>query len=200
MARLLLVRHAPTPETGKKLTGRAAGVSLDEAGLDAARAVATRLSATKVAAVYTSPIARTAETAAVIGEEVGRKPVVTEGLIEIDFGRWTGRSLAQLRRTNLWRAVQATPSQVRFPGGETFAEAQHRAVAACSAIADAHKSATAVLVSHADVIKLVLAFYLGQPLDLFQRIGIATSSVSVVHLGNNHAPIVEAVNTTGGPL
>lgn len=200
MARLLLVRHAPTPETGSKLTGRAPGVSLHAAGMEVAQHAASRLTKAKVAAIYTSPIARTAETAAVIGEAVGRTPRTHEGLVEIDFGTWTGRTLAQLRRTKLWATVQSNPSRARFPSGESFSEAQLRAVAACESIAEAHKRTTAVLVSHADVIKLVLSFYLGQSLDHFQRIGITPGSISALRVGADHLPVVEAVNTTDGML
>lgn len=200
MARLLLVRHAPTPETGSKLTGRLPGVSLGEKGRQVAGATAERLAPAKVWSIYTSPIERTAETADIIGETVGKRPQIHPGLVEVDYGTWSGRSLAQLRRTKLWRQVQSNPSRVTFPDGEALADAQRRAVAACEEIARQAGKRTAVLVSHADIIKAVLSSYLGQPLDLFQRIAIAPGSVSVVHVTPEHPPFVSAVNTTGGPL
>lgn len=200
MARLLLVRHAPTPETGSKLTGRLPGVALGEQGRSVAAATAQRLVDAKVWAVYTSPIERTAETASIIGDVVGKKPQINAGLLEVDYGAWSGRSLAQLRRTKLWKQVQGNPARVRFPGGESLADAQRRAVDACEDISRAVGKRTAVLVSHADIIKAIVSSYLGQPLDLFQRIGINPGSVSVVHVSPEHPPFVSAVNTIGGAL
>lgn len=200
MARLLLVRHAPTPETGTKLTGRLPGVHLGDEGRAVAGDTARRLAGVKVWAVYTSPIERTAETAEIIGKKLDRQPRVHAGLVEVDYGTWSGRSLAQLRRTKLWNQVQANPSRVTFPGGEGLADAQRRAVAACEEIAREAGKRTAVLVSHADIIKAVVSSYLGQPLDLFQRIAIAPGSISAVHVATDRLPFVESVNSTGGPL
>ncbi len=200
MARLLLVRHAPTHETGSKLTGRLPGVHLGEKGRAVAGDSARRLAGVKVWAVYTSPIERTLETAEIIGRKLERQPRVHAGLIEVDYGAWSGRSLAQLRRTNLWSQVQTNPSRVTFPDGEALADAQRRAVAACEEIAAEAGKRTAVLVSHADIIKAVLSSYVGQPLDLFQRIAIAPGSISAVHVSSQRPPFVESINTTGGPL
>lgn len=197
MARLLLIRHAPTPETGTKLTGRLPGVSLDDRGRRIAQQTADRLTEVKLRAVYTSPIERTAETAALVAAPHGLAPIIEEGIIEADFGSWQGRSLAQLRRLKLWSQVQYVPSQTRFPDGESFPEIQQRAVEACNTIAGAASKGSAAVVSHSDVIKLVVAHYLGMPLDLFQRIMIAPASVTAVHVPKQGAPIVEAINSFG---
>ncbi|MDH3307474.1 MAG: histidine phosphatase family protein [Acidimicrobiia bacterium] len=193
MARLLLVRHAPTPETGVKLTGRLPGISLGAEGERVAGAAAERLAGVKLGAVYTSPITRTAETAAIIAARHGLTPLVEDGIQEVDFGMWQGRTLNQLRRLKLWRQVQLTPSQVRFPGGESFPEMQTRAVDACNRLGTGKK--TIVLVSHSDVIKAILAHYLGQPLDLFQRIIVQPASISIVHLNPGGFPMVETINS-----
>lgn len=197
MARILLIRHAPTPETGTRLTGRAGGVSLGPKGEAAADTTAAQLADLPIKAVYTSPIERTRETADIVAAPHGLTPIVDEGVVEIDFGEWTGRTLKSLRRTALWKDVQRVPSRIRFPGGESFVEAQTRAVAGVEAIAAAHGKATVAVVSHSDVIKLVLAHFLGQPLDLFQRIVISTASVSVVDLPKEGGPVVGAINTRG---
>ncbi|MDH3500205.1 MAG: histidine phosphatase family protein [Acidimicrobiia bacterium] len=197
MTRLLLVRHAPTPETGTRLTGRAGNVSLGPKGEAHARATAARLASTRIKAVYTSPITRTSETAGIIAEAHGLTPILREGLTEIDFGAWTGRTLKSLRRITLWGQVQRVPSRVRFPDGESFIEAQLRAVDAVERIAADVGKATAIVVSHSDVIKLILAHYLGQPLDLFQRLHISTTSVSELILPKGGSPMVGAVNDRG---
>ncbi len=197
MTRLLLVRHAPTPETGTRLTGRDGNVSLGPKGEAHANAAAARLADTKLKAVYTSPVTRTRETADIIAASHGLTPRIVDELTEIDFGRWTGRTLKSLRRTALWGQVQRVPSRTRFPEGESFSEAQERAVAAIERIAAEVGKASAVIVSHSDVIKLILAHYLGQPLDLFQRINISTASVSELLLPPGGVPMVGAVNDRG---
>jgi probable phosphoglycerate mutase len=197
MTRLLLVRHAPTPETGTRLTGRAGNVSLGPTGESHAQAAADRLAGTKLKAVYASPITRTRETAAIIAQPHGLTPTIEDGVQEIDFGAWTGRTLKSLQRLSLWSQVQRVPSRVRFPEGESFVDAQNRAVDAIERIARDVGKATAVVVSHSDVIKLILAHYLGQPLDLFQRINITTASVSELVLPKGGSPIVGAINDRG---
>jgi probable phosphoglycerate mutase len=195
MARLLLVRHAPTAETGTRLTGRLPGVSLTEEGRLAAKRLAERLADHRVAAVFTSPLARTAETAAEIAAVHRLQPVVDERLLEVDYGKWAGRTLTSLRRLKAWRTVMVAPSRMRFPEGESLLEAQTRAVSACEDIAA--RKGTVVAVTHADIIKAVVSHYLGQPLDLFQRIGVAPTSVTVLELSKGGVPVVLAVNTPG---
>lgn len=197
MARLLLIRHAPTPETGKRLTGRIGGVSLGPKGEAVAQQTADRMASVKIGAVYTSPIERTAETAAIVAAPHRLDPIVEPGVTEVDFGTWEGKTLAQMRRLKLFRQVVSTPSQVTFPEGESFIEVQQRAVAACNRIARQVGKGTAVVVSHSDVIKLVLAHYLGQPLDLFQRTMVSPASVSVVHVPAEGFPVVQTINSFG---
>ncbi|MDH5292545.1 MAG: histidine phosphatase family protein [Acidimicrobiia bacterium] len=199
MTRVLLVRHAPTPETGKKLTGRLPGVSLDDKGLVLARATADRLNGVRLAAVYSSPIERTWETAIELGRPHRLDPIAEVGLLEVDYGAWSGRTLASLVKLKAWRTVQQTPSRMIFPNGESLADAQRRAVATVERLGTAHRNKTIALVTHADIIKAVLSHFLGQPLDLFQRIGAAPASVSVIDLPDQGHARVVAVNTNGDP-
>lgn len=196
MARILLVRHAPTPETGNCLTGRTPGVSLGGRGKKDAEAAAAALAGLEAAAVYTSPIERTLETAQIIARPHGLSPIIDQGLIEIDFGAWTGQPFEALEATELWKTVQRRPSRVRFPGGESFVSAQVRAVESIERIAEAHSGQTAVAVSHCDVIKLILSHFLGQPLDLFQRIHIDTASVSDLRVRKDGPWSIAAVNAS----
>lgn len=197
MGRVLLVRHAPTPETGKKLTGRLPGVSLDDQGVEIARRTASHLSSVRLRAVYSSPIERTWETALEIGAPHALEPVREDGVIEVDYGDWSGRSLKSLYPLKAWRTVQMTPSRMTFPNGENLADAQRRAVAAVDRLASLHAKHTIAVVTHADVIKAVAAHYLGAPLDLFQRIGVSPASVTVIDIPKDGVPVVVAVNTNG---
>lgn len=200
---VLLVRHGRTPTTGTTLPGRARGLHLAPEGVAQAEDAAARILATgrRVAAVYASPLERTRETARPIASAVGRKVRIDRGLLECDFGTWTGRKLADLAKKPEWTTVQRHPSGFRFPGGESFLEMQTRMVETVDRLVADHAGDTIVLVSHADPIKAFVAHALGTHLDLFQRIVISPCSVTAV-LRSPSGPAVLAVNATGdlGPL
>jgi probable phosphoglycerate mutase len=199
MARLVLVRHAPTNETGKTLYGRLPGHPLSDKGLEMAAAVGERLGAIKVAAIYASPLERAVQTAELIARRQRKPVMIDDGLIEVDYGAWAGRSLSSLYKLKAWRTVVMTPARVRFPGGESLVEAQTRMVRALQDLATRHRNQTVVTVSHADTIKLALSHYLGQPLDLFNRIAVAPASVAVVDLPAIGPPRVVTLNSNGDP-
>ncbi len=197
---VLFVRHGQTPTTGASLPGRAPGLHLAEAGVAQADAAAARVGALgSVGAVYASPMERTRETAAPIARACKLRVRKAPGLIECDFGDWTGRKLAQLRKRREWRTVQRYPSGFRFPGGESFAEMQSRAVDTVHDLVAAHPGQTIVAVSHADVIKAIVAAATGTHLDLFQRIVVSPCSITAV-LYTSEGPIVLTVNSTGDDL
>lgn len=197
MARVLLTRHATTATTGQRLTGRSPGVHLDEDGRRQAGALADRLAGLDLAAVYTSPLERTRETAHPIADRHGLQPEVVDGLAEVDYGTWTNRTLEELRRQRLWRVVQATPSRATFPDGESLRAVQGRAVEAVETLAWRHREATIVVVSHCDVIKAVVAHFAGMPLDTFQRLVVSTASVTALHLPDAGPPRLLTCNETG---
>lgn len=197
---VLLVRHGETPTTGKVLPGRAPGLHLSERGRAQADRVAERLAGVRVDAVYTSPLERTRETAAPTAARTGREAVVEPGLLECDFGEWTGEELSRLSRLKAWSTVQRAPSTFRFPGGESFPEMQARTVGAVDRVRAAHEGGVVVCFSHADPIKAALAHALGTHLDLFQRIVVSPCSVSAISYAPGQAPAVLTVNSTDEPL
>lgn len=196
MARLVLVRHATTAATGKRLGGWTPGVHLDERGVAQASGTAQRLAELPVAAVYSSPLERTQETAKLIARAHRLRVRTRRGLGEVDYGEWTDKPLGQLRRRKAWRVVQATPSRMTFPGGESIRAAQARAVETTETLAAQHGDDTIVCVSHADVIKAVVAHHLGMPLDTFQRLTIAPASISVLELPAEGHPVLLGLNDT----
>ena len=197
---MLFVRHGQTPTTGATLPGRAAGLSLADAGRQQAEAVAAHIGELKrVDAVYASPLERTRETAAPIARARKLRVVRERGLLECDFGEWTGKALKDLMKLPEWRTVQRYPSGFRFPGGESFVEMQARMVSTVGRLVAAHPGGVVVAVSHADPIKAVVADALGTHLDLFQRIVISPCSVTAVAYGSE-GPVVLAVNQTTGSL
>jgi probable phosphomutase (TIGR03848 family) len=197
---ILMVRHGRTPTTGKVLPGRAKGLHLSDDGVAEAKRVAERIAEMrKVAAIYASPLERTRETAAPIAKALGLDIVTHKGLLECDFGSWTGASLTSLMKKKEWTTVQRAPSAFRFPNGESFTEMQTRIVGALDEIRRAHPGKVVVCVSHADPIKAALAHAMGTHLDLFQRIVVSTCSVSAVAYAET-GPVVLTVNSTGGSL
>jgi probable phosphoglycerate mutase len=197
---VLLVRHGTTPTTGKVLPGRARGLHLADSGKAQAQRAAERIAELgSIAAIYSSPLERARETAAPIARATRRAVRVERGLIECDFGTWTGQSLRRLMKKPEWSTVQRAPSMFRFPQGESFVEMQNRMVGALDRIRRRHPGKTVVCVSHADTIKAAVAHATGTPLDLFQRIVISTCSVTAI-LYTDSAPIVLTVNSTGASL
>ena len=194
---VLYVRHGQTPTTGKVLPGRAAGLHLADTGRSQAEAVAQRIGALKrVDAVYASPLERARETAAPIAAARGLRVRVDKGLLECDFGEWTGGSLRDLARKPEWQTVQRYPSGFRFPEGESFREMATRIASTAGRQRSQHPGQVVVAVSHADPIKAAVADALGVHLDLFQRISISTCSVTAIAYGDG-GPIVLTVNDTG---
>ena len=195
MTTLLLVRHGHTDAAGKRLTGRAPGVHLNELGRRQAERLVERLEGVRIDAIVSSPLERCRETAAPLAKARGRAVDVGRAWIEVGYGEWTGRSISQLRRTKLWRRVMFAPSNVRFPGGESLLEVQGRAVDATLDIAARHARGTVVVVSHADVIRLLVAHVAGMHADHLQRLSIDTASITAVSISDG-VPRLLTVNDT----
>jgi probable phosphomutase (TIGR03848 family) len=175
---LLLIRHAITDWVGERLAGWTPGIHLSEEGRAQAAALARLLAEAPLAAIYSSPLERTLETARPLADAHGLTVKVREGLGEARCGDWTGRTLKELQKDDLWPIVQTYPSGFRFPGGESMREIQARMVAELDAIRDAHGGQIVAAVSHADPIRTAAAYYAGLPLDLFQRLAISPASVT----------------------
>ncbi len=170
---------------------------LSDVGQGQAAAVAERLDAIKkIDAIYASPLERARETAQPLAKRRKQRITIERGLLECDFGDWTGHTLKDLSKKPEWQTVQRYPSGFRFPNGESFTEMQTRIVSALSVLRDRHPGGVVVAVSHADPIKAAVADALGTHLDLFQRISISTCSVTAISYGAM-GPHVLTVNDTG---
>ena len=192
------MRHGTTATTGSILPGRAPGLHLSEMGQSQASELAERIKelARKPTAIFTSPLERAKETALPIAKALRLRPLIDRGLLECDFGAWTGKKLATLSRRVEWRAVQNAPSTFRFPEGESFSEMQQRMWSTLERLAKRHRNRTIVVVSHADPIKAAVTYAQGVPLDLFQRTVISPCSLSAITFTDS-TPIVLCVNNTG---
>jgi probable phosphoglycerate mutase len=181
---VLVVRHGLTASTGTALTGWTPGISLDDRGRGQARALGVRLAGVALDAIISSPLDRCQETAAAIAAAHEGPPLAVrtdERVGECHYGDWTGQPLKRLAKEPLWRIVQAHPSAVRFPGGESMLGMQARAV---GAVRDWNerlgREAVYLICSHGDVIKSILADSLGMHLDMCQRIQVDPCSLSVI--------------------
>jgi probable phosphomutase (TIGR03848 family) len=187
VTRVVLVRHGTNEMMVQgKLAGTAPDVHLNDRGRQEAQAAADRLATEPIKAIYSSPLERAQETARFLVDKLNMPATIVEGIRETGIGEWTMQPIEELAKLDQWKQVQATPSTFRFPGGEAFFEIQTRFVAAVEALRAAHPGEMIALFSHSDPIKLAVAFYLGLPLDFFQRLTI------------NPASITEIVFTPGG--
>jgi probable phosphomutase (TIGR03848 family) len=193
MTTLALIRHASHGLVGRAIVGRAPRVPLSAEGLRQADALAERLEASSIQALYSSPLERACATAAPIAARLGVEVQIADELNEIDYGAWTNRTLAELHELEEWRRFNLFRSGSRIPGGETMIEVQERMLRLVERVCSAHPDRAIALISHGDVIKATLAYYLGVPLDLFQRIEISPASVSIVRI-ERYGPEVLLIN------
>lgn len=194
---LFLIRHGMTPVTGVKLTGWIPGIHLSAEGVAQAKAMAKRFADVPLDAVYSSPVERAVETAKPLAAIKKLRLRIRPGVGEVRYGEWEGRPLKQLAKTPKWREVIAHPSEGRFPGGEALRETSARVVAAAGEIVAEHPKGSAAIVSHADVIKMILAHYAGIHLDLYARLAIGPASVSAVWVGDGSGPRILKINDNG---
>lgn len=192
MPLFLLIRHGENDYVKKgKLAGRLPGVHLNKHGLQQAQRLAELLAPAPIKAIYSSPLERAVETAQPLAVKLGLEVQLRPGLLETAYGEWTDQSLKKLRRDKRWKIVQLAPSRFRFPGGESFAESQQRIVSELEALCTAHEARDLVAcVAHADPIKLAVAYYLGLPLDHFQRLNVSPASVTALMLGESSSTLL----------
>jgi len=193
MPLLLLIRHGENEfvKTGK-MAGQLPNVHLNERGQKQAADLADALKQVPLKAIYASPLERAVETAEPVA--AGRKLEIQlrPQLMDNNIGKWHGRTLKQLRRLKAWKIVQQAPSRFVFPEGESFLETQTRIATCLDEIAASHKPKDIVaVVFHADPIKLAVAYYLGMPLDHFQRLACDTASVTVLYLSETGAHLIK---------
>lgn len=196
MTTLLLVRHAETDAVGKLLAGSQPGWPLNETGQRQARQLARTLSRYPLAAIYTSPLPRTRQTAAYLAQPSGLEIEDAEALREIDFGDWTGQTIANLHPSPEWRRFNECRGNARPPNGESLLEVQSRMVRQADILRQRHPEQMVAMVSHAEPLRALLAHFLGVPLDLTLRLQLDPASVSVVQT-SGWAPTILCLNHKG---
>jgi len=192
MTLLLLVRHGENEYVKEgRLAGRLPGVHLNKNGKEQAKKIAKALTGKPIKAIFSSPLERTMETAKPIAKALDLEVVPRKGLLEVDFGKWEDKKLNKLSKKKLWQIVQSAPSRMRFPGGETFLEAQARVVNELDTLSGRYESSDMIIcVSHSDIIKLAVSYFIGQPIDMFQRFHIAPASLTLLNIGYGYSRLL----------
>jgi probable phosphomutase (TIGR03848 family) len=197
---ILLVRHGETDAMRRGLSGRLAGVHLNEKGRDQAVELVERMKNLSIQAIHASPLERTLETADPLAVAQGLPIFPQPGLLEVDYGRWTGRTFKQLQRIKAWQELHIKPSTVQFPEGENFESVQQRVVQVLWQINEAYsKKEMIVCFTHGDCVRLALAHFLNLPLDDFQRLTASPAGISAIDL-DGKKPLVWFINLTTGIL
>ncbi len=195
----LFIRHGAHDYLGRAIAGRLPGVHLNELGREQARHLAEKLSLLPIDAIYSGPLERVRATAEPISRRFDLPLQVAEEFTEIDMGDWQDRSFTDLGKEGLWKEFNAFRSSTVPPGGELMLEVQVRALRKLKELRGQHHFV--VIMTHGDVIRSVMAHFLGTHLDLFLRIEIDPASLSLLEYGEDFA-IVRMLNapSTGSPL
>lgn len=187
MTTFLLIRHGETDAVGKSIMGWMPGWHLNPNGRQQVEALGTRLSRLPIRAVYTSPLERAMETADAIARTHKIEPRRDEAFGEVHAGQWQGVAIVELDQRDDWRRFNTFRTGTRAPGGEMIVETQVRLVRKVQALLADHPNETVAIVSHADPLRALIAYYLGVPLDLMLRFEISPASVSILELSDSHA-------------
>ena len=195
--RLVLIRHAHSQSNASGvLSGRIPNVHLSEKGVKQSVELSNRLGIFPIAQMRISPMERCFETIApwlnncVLKNNPHFEPIIDPLLNEVDYGQWSGKKLALLSRKSEWKTVQEAPSRMYFPNGEGIAAMQTRAMNTVHELAKLSNAKVAVIVSHGDVIKSIVASAMGMHLDEFQRIIIDPASVSVIEYSSSKPRLI----------
>jgi probable phosphoglycerate mutase len=171
------------------------GVPLAPAGYEQAHRLARRLAGAGIRAVYSSPQERARQTARILAGALSEQVQIALELDELDYGDWTGQMIDELESVPQWQAFNTARSCTRIPNGELISEVQARVVGLMEQLRARHSEESIALVTHGDVIRAALVYYLGSPLDLMLRLEISPASVSIIEI-KKHGPSILCVNQT----
>lgn len=193
-----LIRHAERDVGSEVMAARGPGVNLTERGRAAAERMAQRLRGERIRHVFSSPLDRARQTAAPIARALGVPVEISPALNEVDFGEWTGKSVDELAPFPRWRSFNAFRSATPLPGGELYAAVQARMVGEIVRLREAYPDDGVALVSHGDPLRIAIGYFIGMPVDFFDRIDIAMASISVLTLDAGRAQLVRMNEVVDG--
>jgi probable phosphoglycerate mutase len=189
---IYLLRHAQSVANTKGiLAGQDDSVELSKAGFKQAESLVSYLSAIKFSKVYSSPLTRCIQTIAPFMEKNPKIDFqIDNRVIEMNYGKWSGRKLAVLSKDSKWKNVQNNPAGFTFPQGENFKSMRKRIDLV---LADLKKKKGPILVvTHGDIIKMAITSSLGFPINRFQSFVVEPASLTIINLGKSGATILQS--------
>lgn len=193
MTTFLLLRHAHSTANGAGvLAGRTSGILLSDLGRKQSRALNRTLSDIDPRYIFSSPLERCLQTVEPLARRMNKKVRALDGLIEMDYGLWSGKKLRHLAREPLWKKIQKEPSSVIFPDGESFSQAWRRIEKTLRDLQSKYPKSTLLLCTHGDITKMAIAMTVGIPLNDFQRIVVDPASLSVIHWEGRERTLIES--------
>ena len=189
---IYLLRHAQSVANTKGiLAGQDDSVELSKVGFKQAESLVSYLSAIKFSKVYSSRLTRCIQTIAPFMEKNSKIDFQIENrVIEMNYGKWSGRKLAVLSKDPKWRSVQNNPAGFTFPQGESFKSMRRRVDLV---LADLKKEKGPILVvTQGDIIKMAITSSLGLPINRFQSFVVEPASLTIINLEKSGATILQS--------
>jgi probable phosphoglycerate mutase len=190
MPQIYLLRHAESEANVRGiLAGRDYSVNLTAKGFKDSRKIKSKLAKIDFTRVYSSPITRCVQTVTPYLDSNPRIDVtLTESLIEMDYGAWSGKKLSSLSKKKEWSLIQNRPAEFTFPNGEGFQEMRKRVKSFLNSMIDA--DGPILIVSHGDIIKMALTITLDLPLNKFQNFVVAPASISIIDYSQRSKSVI----------
>jgi broad specificity phosphatase PhoE len=184
MTRFYLIRHGDNDVASVRhaVAGRAPGTHLNDGGRRQAQRIAEALAGEGIEQIFSSPLDRCRETAEPLTHRINVQIELADELLEVAYGEWTGRTLAELEKSELWHRYNQFRSVTRVPGGEMMVEVQARVISFLENVSRRKPNGRIAVFAHGDVIRAALLLYLGMPLDFVHRLKIDMGSVSIVEI------------------
>jgi broad specificity phosphatase PhoE len=191
MSLIYLVRHGQTDWNREKIFRGHADRPLNDHGLREARAVADFLSGQPVNFIYASPLKRAMQTAEPLAEQRDMKVEVLPGVIDLDFGEWSGMPMKEVKDKypDIYQDFIKHPEKAEFPGGESLREAQERAMKAVREVAERHPDMTGAIVTHRVICKIIILGLLGLDVSHFWEISQDTACINLFEYKNDRVVI-----------
>ena len=189
MTTFYLVRHGTNDLIGKAIAGRTPGVHLNATGREQAKRIADRLEGEGIQRIVCSPMERCRETVAPLAERIGAPVEISEAVIEIDFGDFSGKTLQELEPLPEWKKWNSNRTLLHLPNGENIGEVQARMVKEILRLRRESTGQKIAIFSHGDPLRSIVCYFLGISLDIISRVEINPGSISMVTLFENDVRI-----------
>ena len=193
---MFLIRHGVTDWHRERRVLGQRDIGLNAEGIEQAKLLAKNLNGIAVAEVISSPILRAVQTAEIVAHSFDTQIARDPRLTDFRVGKWEGMSYEEIEASPEYRRFIEDPLSERIPGGEDLHQIRDRAVGAVEqALRDTPAGDAVAIVSHAGIVRVVLAHYLGSNLANYHRIRVSPGSVSVLSFKDDRSlPRVLAVN------